>query len=46
MFALYSSVVDASEAGKALVARRLPSIEKAQINAVDMVGPDPAWRYP
>ena len=46
MFALYPSVVDAAEAGKALVARRLPSIEKAQINAVDVVGPDPAWRYP
>ncbi len=46
MFALYPSIGDAAEAGKALVARRLPLIEKAQINAVDVVGPDPAWRYP
>jgi len=46
LFALYPSVSEAAEAGQTLVASRLPSLESAQINAVDLVGPDPAWRYP
>jgi 4-diphosphocytidyl-2-C-methyl-D-erythritol kinase len=46
MFALYPSVAEAAEAGQELVARRQASVEKAQISAVDVVGPDPAWRYP
>lgn len=46
LFALYPSVTEAAQAGQALVASRLPSLEGALINAVDLVGPDPAWRYP
>ncbi|MEO6349113.1 MAG: hypothetical protein ABIP53_00495 [Candidatus Limnocylindrales bacterium] len=46
LFALYPSVAEAAEAGRALAASRLPSLESALINAVDLVGPDPAWRYP
>lgn len=46
LFALYPSVESAVEAGNSLVARRSPELENANIHAVDLVGPDPAWRYP
>lgn len=46
LFALYSSVEEAAEAGRRLVASRLPELQSAVINAVDLVGPDPAWRFP
>ncbi len=46
LFALYPSAVEATEAGTGLVAARLPSLANALINAVDLVGPDPAWRFP
>lgn len=46
LFAPYPSVAQAAEVGRALVAARLPALDKALINAVDLVGPDPAWRYP
>ena len=46
LFALYSSVEEASAAGQSLVESRLPELESAVINAVDTVGPDPKWRHP
>jgi 4-diphosphocytidyl-2-C-methyl-D-erythritol kinase len=46
LFAIYPSVAEAVDAGKTLVAQRSVAIDKAQIHAVDLVGPDPAWRYP
>jgi 4-diphosphocytidyl-2-C-methyl-D-erythritol kinase len=46
LFALYPSASEAAEAGQGLAASQLPSIDNALINAVDLVGPDPAWRYP
>ena len=46
LFALYPSASEAAEAGQALVASRLPSLDNALINAVDLVGPDPVWRFP
>jgi 4-diphosphocytidyl-2-C-methyl-D-erythritol kinase len=46
MFALYASGEEAAERGKELAARRLPELESALINAVDLEGPDPIWRYP
>jgi len=46
LFALYASAAEAADAGKALVASGPPSLENALINAVDLAGPDPAWRYP
>lgn len=46
LFALYASAAEAAEGGQALVAARLPSLADALINAVDLVGPDPAWRFP
>jgi 4-diphosphocytidyl-2C-methyl-D-erythritol kinase len=46
LFALYPSAAEAAEAGRALVGSRLPELESALINAVDLVGPDPIWRHP
>lgn len=46
LFALYPSVEEASAAGQSLVRSRLPELESAVINAVDMIGPDPKWRHP
>jgi 4-diphosphocytidyl-2-C-methyl-D-erythritol kinase len=46
LFALYPSVADAAESGRALVESRLSVLAGSQINAVDLVGPDPAWRFP
>lgn len=46
LFALYPSAAEAADAGKGLVAGRSPALENALINAVDVDGPDPAWRFP
>jgi 4-diphosphocytidyl-2-C-methyl-D-erythritol kinase len=46
LFALYPSVAEAAEAARALAADRSPVLDGSQINAVDLVGPDPAWRFP
>ena len=43
LFALYPSATDAADAGRALVDRPA-SLGDALIHAVDLVGPDPAWR--
>jgi 4-diphosphocytidyl-2C-methyl-D-erythritol kinase len=45
LFAIYPAVDEAAEAGREIV-RRVPKASNAQINAVDLNGPDPAWRYP
>jgi 4-diphosphocytidyl-2-C-methyl-D-erythritol kinase len=44
LFAIYPAVDDAADAGREIV-RRVPDASDAQINAVDLNGPDPAWRY-
>ena len=44
-FAIYPSVEEAVEAGRMLVRDRSGVIAGAALNAVDLVGPDPAWRY-
>jgi len=46
LFGLYPSVEEAAQAGQALVGSRSVALEGALFNAVDLVGPDPAWRYP
>ena len=46
LFALYASVAEAAEVGKFLAAAQLPALEGALINAVDLVGPEPVWRFP
>jgi 4-diphosphocytidyl-2-C-methyl-D-erythritol kinase len=46
LFSVYPSVAEAAEAGRALVVSQMPFLDGALINAVDLVGPDPAWRYP
>jgi 4-diphosphocytidyl-2-C-methyl-D-erythritol kinase len=46
LFALYPSVAEAVDAGRALVEGRPAILDGSQINAVDHVGPDPAWRFP
>jgi 4-diphosphocytidyl-2-C-methyl-D-erythritol kinase len=46
MFAVYPSAAEAAEAGRALATRRDTFLEDALIHAVDLVGPDPIWRYP
>ncbi|MEO6349990.1 MAG: 4-(cytidine 5'-diphospho)-2-C-methyl-D-erythritol kinase [Candidatus Limnocylindrales bacterium] len=46
LFALYPAVTEAADAGRALVQSRLAVLDGSQINAVDLVGPDPAWRFP
>lgn len=46
LFALYSSADEAADAGGALAATGSPAIADALIHAVDLDGPDPAWRYP
>ncbi len=45
LFAIYSAADEAATAGEEVV-RRAPDLRDAQINAVDLIGPDPAWRYP
>jgi 4-diphosphocytidyl-2-C-methyl-D-erythritol kinase len=45
LFAIYPAIDEAAAVGREIV-RRVPEATDAQINAVDLVGPDPAWRYP
>jgi 4-diphosphocytidyl-2-C-methyl-D-erythritol kinase len=46
LFALYPSVEAAVTAGKALVSGQSAASPDTLISAVDLIGPDPAWRYP
>lgn len=46
LFALYPSVELATADGRQLVAAESESLAGAMIHAVDLVGPDPAWRFP
>jgi 4-diphosphocytidyl-2-C-methyl-D-erythritol kinase len=46
LFALYPSVAAATAEGRLLVQAESELLEGAMINAVDLVGPDPAWRFP
>jgi 4-diphosphocytidyl-2-C-methyl-D-erythritol kinase len=46
LFALYPSVTDAADAGRALADDGPPSLGDALIHAVDLIGPEPEWRYP
>ena len=46
LFALYPSAAEAADAGRELVAAEMPMLANSLINAVDLVGPDPVWRYP
>jgi 4-diphosphocytidyl-2-C-methyl-D-erythritol kinase len=46
LFAVYPSSAAAADDGRALVAAEAPVLGGAIINAVDLVGPDPVWRYP
>jgi 4-diphosphocytidyl-2C-methyl-D-erythritol kinase len=46
LFAVYPSVEAAAEAGRSMAETRSSHLENAYIHAVDLVGPDPAWRYP
>jgi 4-diphosphocytidyl-2-C-methyl-D-erythritol kinase len=45
LFAIYPAVDEAAESGREIV-RRVGPAHDAQINAVDLVGPDPLWRFP
>jgi 4-diphosphocytidyl-2-C-methyl-D-erythritol kinase len=45
LFAIYPAVDDAAAAGVEAV-DRVPAARDALIYAVDLVGPDPVWRYP
>jgi 4-diphosphocytidyl-2C-methyl-D-erythritol kinase len=45
LFALYASAEEAAAAGTALLGQSPPLLEGALLNAVDLVGPDPAWRH-
>ncbi len=46
LFAVYDSLAAAVASGRALVASESEVLGSALINAVDLVGPDPIWRYP
>lgn len=46
LFALYLSTAAASEAGKRLASAESEVLGGAIISAVDLIGPDPIWRYP
>ncbi|MDL2335910.1 MAG: 4-(cytidine 5'-diphospho)-2-C-methyl-D-erythritol kinase [Chloroflexota bacterium] len=46
MFALYPSVAEATADGRLIVSAESELLEGAIINAVDLIGPDPNWRYP
>jgi 4-diphosphocytidyl-2-C-methyl-D-erythritol kinase len=46
LFALYPSVDHAADAGRQLVQDHLTALEGCLVHAVDLVGPEPAWRYP
>ncbi len=45
LLALYPSAVEAAEAGRQLVHRPHPTLGGALVHAVDLDGPDPAWRH-
>ena len=46
LFAVFDSPAQAVASGRALVASESEALDGALINAVDLVGPDPLWRYP
>jgi 4-diphosphocytidyl-2-C-methyl-D-erythritol kinase len=46
LFALHPSPADAVESGRRLLSTESVSIGGAIINAVDLKGPEPIWRYP
>jgi 4-diphosphocytidyl-2-C-methyl-D-erythritol kinase len=46
LFALYPSPEEASDAGRRIVSAESGLLGGAIINAVDLKGPDPLWRYP
>jgi len=47
LFALYPSAAAAAESGRLLeLSAPSEAIEGAIINAVDLIGPDPIWRFP
>jgi 4-diphosphocytidyl-2-C-methyl-D-erythritol kinase len=46
LFAIYESGALVVASGRALVASESEALGGALINAVDLVGPDPLWRYP
>jgi 4-diphosphocytidyl-2-C-methyl-D-erythritol kinase len=45
LFALYASPAEAVEAGRGLVSAESELLGGAIINAVDLTGPEPLWRY-
>lgn len=45
LFCLYRSVEAASADGRLIVSAESEMLQGAMINAVDLVGPDPHWRY-
>jgi 4-diphosphocytidyl-2-C-methyl-D-erythritol kinase len=45
LFALYDSAAEATAEGRLLVSAESELLEGAMINAVDLVGPDPVWRF-
>jgi 4-diphosphocytidyl-2-C-methyl-D-erythritol kinase len=46
LFALYRSAEEAVAEGRLVAAAETELLEGAMINAVDLNGPDPAWRFP
>lgn len=46
LFSLYPSPQEAVEAGRRLVSAESEALGGAIINAVDLTGPEPLWRYP
>ena len=46
LFAIYSSADESVASARALVASESEVLGGALFNAVDLVGPDPLWRYP
>jgi len=46
LFALYASAAEAAQAGQDLMGSRSVALDGALVNAVDLIGPEPAWRYP
>jgi 4-diphosphocytidyl-2-C-methyl-D-erythritol kinase len=46
LFALYPSLAEAHSAGVAVATAASAQMRDVVLHAVDLVGPDPAWRYP
>ncbi len=46
LFGLYPSVAEATADGRLIVSAESALLEGAIINAVDLIGPEPNWRYP